>query len=293
VSLSRRALLAGGLGVAALGAAGAVAYEDPPLRHRVKRLLDPVPEPSSHVPDATGTTLVSGEFVSRARGGRTVGWTVAYPPGSDVHAALPVALVLYGRSGDHSSAFKGHALDRFLADAVKHGTPPYALASADGGDHDYWHRRADGDDPQRMLLEEFLPMLAARGLRTRRIGLTGWSMGGYGALLLAEHLTRQGCAAVAVDSPALWTSAGDSAPGAFDNRADFERNDVFAMRDRLAGIPMRVAIGTSDPFYRSTRTFIAGLARRPITDFSTGGHDLAFWHHSAPAQLRFLGRYLH
>ncbi|MBV9098912.1 MAG: esterase, partial [Frankiaceae bacterium] len=69
--------------------------------------------------------------------------------------------------------------------------------------HTYWHRRSDGDDPQLMLLTEFIPLLASRGLRTDRLGLAGWSMGGYGALLLAERIGPSRCAAVAVDSPAL------------------------------------------------------------------------------------------
>ena len=135
-------------------------------------------------------------------------------------------------------------------------------------------------------------MLRSRGLRTERIGLSGWSMGGYGALLLAERLGRTGCAAVAVDSPALWLRAGDTAPGAVDGAADYHRNDVFAGRPRLAGMPVRVAIGTSDPFYVATKAFVAGLQPRPATDFSIGGHTLAFWRHSAPAQLRFLGQHL-
>jgi enterochelin esterase-like enzyme len=200
--------------------------------------------------------------------------------------------VLHGRGDSHRTVFGSHAWDRFLAQAVAAGTAPFALAAVDGGDHGYWHRRANGDDAQQMIVTEFLPMLQQRGLRTSRLGLAGWSMGGFGALLLAERLGAEACAVVAVDSPALWVRAGDSASGAFDNRADFARNDVFAGRPKLAGIPLRVAIGTSDPFYRATRTFVSGLAPRPDVDFSLGGHDLAFWRHSAPAQLRFLGAHL-
>ena len=49
-----------------------------------------------------------------------------------------------------------------------------------------------------MVLHEFLPLLdAARGLDvTDRIGLLGWSMGGYGALRLAGPAwSRAICAA--------------------------------------------------------------------------------------------------
>lgn len=283
-------MLTGAAGAAAVALAGVA--EGPRVWRRADAALHPAPEPTYDLPSVKAGGIVTGAFNSAARKGRRVRWAVAYPPGATTDQALPVALVLHGRGDNFADAFGSHALDRFLADAVHDGTPAFALASMDGGDHSYWHRRADGDDPQRMLLEEFLPMLRARGLRTERIGLSGWSMGGFGALLLAERLGRGGCAAVAVDSPALWLHAGDTAPGAFDDAADYQRNDVYAGRPRLAGVPVRVAIGTSDPFYVAAKSFVAGLTPRSATDFSVGGHTLAFWRHSAPAQLRFLGQHL-
>ena len=288
MSLSRRQLLVGAGAVGVAGAAGA-AVGVPGVRHRLDQLIHPVPEPSYSVP-ARNASVVSGSFVSNARGGRTVGWTIGYPEGSA--RELPVALVLHGRSDDHATVFGSHAWGRYLVAAVATGTPPFAVAAVDGGDHTYWHRRRDGDDPQLMLLTEFIPLLAQRGLRTRRLGLAGWSMGGYGALLLAERIGSAGCAAVAVDSPALWARPDDRAPGAFDNAADFRSHDVLANRASLAGIPMRIAIGTSDPFYRTTRGFASELTPQPATDFSPGGHDIAFWRHSAPAQIAFLGEHL-
>lgn len=286
--LSRRSLLFGAAGVAAAaGVTGAV--EGGPAWHHADALLHPAPEPKSTVPSIRAGAIVTGAFASAARGGRRVRWAVAYPPATATDATLPVALVLHGRGDNYATAFGSHALDRFLAAAVQAGTPPFALASVDGGDHGYWHRRGNGDDPQRMLTDEFLPLLHRRGLRTTTVGLTGWSMGGFGALLLAERLGSPGCAAVAVDSPALWLRASDTAPGAFDDAADYRRNDVFAGRGRLARIPVRVAIGTSDPFYAATRSFVAGLTPKPATDFSVGGHTVAFWRHSAPVQIRFIG----
>lgn len=288
--LSRRALLAAIGGVGVLGAGGAIAG-DRSWRHGLRQLVDPVPEPPSNVPHVAPAPTVSGSFRSAARGGRDVGWTIAYPDGVR-RAGLPVALVLHGRGDSHRTVFDSHAWGRFLAAAVKQGTPPYAIAAVDGGNHTYWHRRADGDDPQRMIVDEFLPMLRARGLRTARLGVAGWSMGGYGALLLAERLGAAACAVVAVDSPALWLHPGDSAPGAFDDREDFLRNDVFAKRPQLHGVPIRVAIGTSDPFYRGARVFVRGLDPPAAVDFSPGGHDVAFWRHAAPGQIRFLGAHL-
>jgi dienelactone hydrolase len=289
VSVSRRALLLGAAGIATAGGAAAVVVETPGARTRLDHLVHPVPEPSYSVPPQDAA-FVSGSFVSTARRGRRVGWSIAYPPGS---RSLPVVVVLHGRSNNHTDVFGGgHAWGHYLLAAVASGTPPFAVAAVDGGEHSYWHRRADGDDPQRMLLTEFVPLLARRGLRTDRIGLAGWSMGGFGALLLAERLGAAKCAVVAVDSPALWTSASDTAPGAFDGAADYRANDVFSGRPWLRGIAVRVAIGTADPFYRATRSFVAGLTPRPAVDFSRGGHDSAFWRHSAPHQIAFLGEHL-
>jgi pimeloyl-ACP methyl ester carboxylesterase len=200
--------------------------------------------------------------------------------------------VLHGRGGNETSAFGELELDGYLADAVAAGTAPFALAAVDGGDHSYWHPRRSGEDPQAMLLREFVPLLGRMGLRTSRVGLCGWSMGGYGALLLAETVGAARIAAVAADSPALWQHAAETAAGAFDGPADFAAHDVFAHRARLAGVPVRIACGTEDPFYPAVRTFLPGVPDLAGTNLVTGGHTDSFWRGSAPAQLRFLGRAL-
>ena len=156
---------------------------------------------------------------------------------------LPVCLVLHGYSDDHRAATKLVHLDRALATMKRQGVPPIALVAMDGGFDTYWHRRVYGDDPQRMLLDELLPRLNAAGMQTSRIGLFGWSMGVHAVLLLGEKLGPSRVAFIAADSPALWLDPGLSAPGAFDDREDFIRNDVFAGRPKLAGIPVRVMCG--------------------------------------------------
>jgi S-formylglutathione hydrolase FrmB len=200
-------------------------------------------------------------------------------------------LVLHGRGNNHRDVLGNHHLGAFLGAAVRAGAPPFALVAVDGGEHSYWHRRRSGEDPQAMITEELLPVLADRGLRTARFGVGGWSMGGYGALLLAEQLGSARIVVCAVDSPALWLHAGDSAPGAFDNRADFQDNDVIAQRARLRGVPLRVACGTSDPFLPGVKAFLTAIPAAEH-DLSPGGHDLAFWQHAAPGQLAFVGRHL-
>ncbi len=237
-------------------------------------------------------TRDSGSFASAACG-RDVSWRLALPPGAAAGEALPVALVLHGRGGSARSAFSGLALDGFLADAVASGTPPFTLASVDGGDHSYWHRRATGEDPQGMLVQEYLPLLADRGLVTSRIAAFGWSMGGYGALLLVTALGPDRVAAVAADSPALWERAADTAPGAFDDAADFAADfaahDVSTRQGDLADIRVRVACGESDPFYDATRAFAATTPDLAGAVYGPGAHDQGYWRSTALGQLRFLG----
>ncbi|MGN6252621.1 MAG: alpha/beta hydrolase-fold protein [Marmoricola sp.] len=265
MTLSRRGLLAGGTaaGLAALAGCGSAGEE---------------------------AELVSGSFSSQHLPGPRVGWTVARPVGA--RRRLPVVVSLHGRGGDHRSTFDELRLGSVLQAVVAAGSPPFALASVDGGDHGYWHRRADGSDAGAMVADELVPLLARHGLDTSRVGLYGWSMGGYGALLLAGQ-RRVRARAVAVSSPALFTSAGATAAGAFDDAADFDRHDVYAHPAWLRGVPLMVACGRSDPFYDATRSFTARIRPSPRTSFGPGAHDAAYWRSVAPAQLRFLARHLH
>ena len=110
----------------------------------------------------------SGSFVSRYRAGARTGWTILYPPGHSsarTRRGLPVLIALHGRTGSHTDAYRKLHLDEVLADVVNHGAAPFAIASVDGGDHDYWHPRRD-TDPAGMVVHEFLPLLTSRVRRT-------------------------------------------------------------------------------------------------------------------------------
>jgi len=245
--------------------------------------------PAGRLPDVAPVPSTTGAFVSAARGGRTVGWTISAPAAS---APLPVAVALHGYGGDHRT-FSGHALgyDRFLAAHLRDGGAPFAIAAVDGGNR-YWHRRADGDDPAAMVVDEFLPLLRDRGLDTTRLGLTGNSMGGYGALHIGGVLGAGRVRAVAALSPALWTAAGDTARGAFDDAADFRANTVTGRQRALDGVAMRIDCGTGDGFEPAVRTYRGGFRSAPAGGFEPGGHDRAYWRRMAPDQIAFLGRHL-
>ena len=78
-----------------------------------------------------------------------------------------------------------------------------------------------------MVLEELLPMLSSMGMDTSRVGFLGWSMGGYGALLLGAQLGPARTAGICAISPALYTSFTGSAPGAFDSYDDWVQHSVY------------------------------------------------------------------
>jgi enterochelin esterase-like enzyme len=277
----RRVLAAGGLGVVAL----AVGAESWPRGRRGCG----VPVPSASAPPGP---LQDGRFHSGGLG-RQVAWTVAWPPGHRPGDALPVCALLHPRGGDHRSGFEQLQLHRHLAEELAAGrAAPYALAAVDGGDGD-WHPSPGGDsDPVGMLLEEFLPLLAGRGLGAdaAQVGLLGWSSGGSGALRAAETAPRA-VAAVVASSAELWTSwaaASAARPGRFADEDDWRRNDVIGHAGRLAGVQVRVDCGSSDPFARATLALAARLPPGGRAHLDRGCHDPAFWRHQAPAQLRFL-----
>jgi len=174
----------------------------------------------------------------------------------------------------------------------------FAVICVDGGST-YWHERASGDDPIGMIIHEVLPRAAAAGLTTRRIGIAGESMGGYGALLLAQRVAAPGVAAVAALSPAIFASYADARsanPGSFDSQQDFVRNDVFAGLSALRHVPVWVACGADDPFQPEAALFRARLAaltgHQVPGGITSGCHDEAFWQRTMPAALQFFGRHL-
>lgn len=241
------------------------------------RPLDPAP------PAQAAPTMVTGSFVSAARGGISTNWAIARPPGQT--KPLRPVIALHGKGNDAAAVMAG-GVEQGLAQAVNAGLPPFAVVAVDGGGG-YWHRRADGDDAGSMVLNELIPMLDSHGLDTSRVGFLGWSMGGYGALLLGGRLGPGRTAAICAVSPALWTSAGAAAPGAFDGPEDYAANSVWGM-PALGSIPIRIDCGDSDPFYSATKQFIAQLPTPPAGGFSPGGHDGSFWSSQLPAEMTWM-----
>jgi enterochelin esterase-like enzyme len=299
-NVRRRLFIRAGLAsVAVVTAAGAAGFE---LVSRGvlpgKSMLDqidgacsvPVPDPAY----ASAGPALSGSFYSAARR-RAVGYTIAYPPGHRPGDRLPLVVALHGYGASHANALSGMSPAQALALRAD-GAPlaPMAMVTADGGGG-YWNPHP-GDDPMAMLTGELIPMCRRLGLGRppHRIGVMGISMGGYGALLLAEKHPGL-IAAVAAISPAIWTSyaqARAANAGAYASAADFAADDAVAHAAALARVPVRVAAGYSDPFYPGVRALAGALPEGAIVDFASGCHDGSFFTAQEPPSLAFLARHL-
>lgn len=232
-----------------------------------------------------GFGLEGGTFSSRFWPGREVRWRLARPGHRATGTApQPLVVALHGRGANADWPFTAVHIERHVV------STGLAVATVDGGTF-YWHARRSGVDTGRMVIEELLPLLGSKGLATDRFGLLGWSMGGYGALLMAARLGPGRVAGVVATSAALSRSFGDTTAGAFDDREDFVRNDVFAARGALRGIPVRLDCGRDDRFIEANRAFARGLPDAAVT-FDEGAHTDAYYAAHAGAQMRWLRKHL-
>ena len=314
---SRRAVLFGGIGLAAAACLGG-GYElvqdgTLPGKYTLARLDGACgsapPAPSGPLP---ARHVVSFYSVYRHR---MVQMVTLVPAGAASGRGLSVVVALHG-SGGTAAALASQIGPAMTTAAVTR----LAVICVDGG-NTYWHERADGDNPVGMILHEVLPRAAASGLAVGRIGLTGESMGGYGALLLAERLAAAqpvepapasaqpakaaaagpppAVAAAAALSPAIFASYADAHAAnstAFDSSADFARNNVLASVDALRTVPTWVACGSDDPFEPQTALFRARLGTatgHPAAGaILSGCHDDAFFERNMPAGLQFIAAHL-
>ncbi|SDO60041.1 Alpha/beta hydrolase family protein [Pedococcus dokdonensis] len=256
-TLTRRSLLAGAAGAGAVALAGCRGSGAVPVRSGTLR--------SSHLP------------------GHVLNWQLAQAPSpSGSSAAAPVVVVLHGKGGDASHAFRIMKLHEHVKETG------LTLASVDGGDF-YWHARRVGVDTGAMVIDDFLPLVRRETGYEGKVAFLGWSMGGYGSLLLASELGPDAVFAVVAESAALWTAPELSAEGAFDDRADFIAHDVFRRTDVLSKIPVRMDCGRSDPFVPGNKAFGKALPSAELT-FDKGGHTAEYWTSHGGPQLEWVRR---
>ena len=221
--------------------------------------------------------------------------SVVVPDGTDGEGR-PLLVFLHGRSGDSETFTEDEPFFEALDDQ---GERAPVVAFPDGGDSSYWHDRDTGNWDA-YLMKEVIPRVEDEyGTDVSRIAVGGISMGGFGALDLAFHHKGSFCAAGG-HSPALYTSGGESAPGAFDDAEDFAANDVIeaASTDPAAfdGLPVWLDAGKSDPFVPGVTAMTSALENSgaDLTAKSNwrGGHVEKYWNDHWSNYLGFYAKAL-
>jgi len=242
--------------------------------------------------DTQGARVLDLEIESAAVG-EQLELDIVVPEGGS--GARPLLVFLHGSGGSNESFTENEALFEALDEL---GDRAPAIAFPDGGEDRYWHDR-EGGDWGRYVTSEVIPLAArASGADASRVAIGGISMGGFGAYDIALDHPKRFCA-VGGHSPALWLSAGDTAPGAFDDAEDFERNDVIETvresPEAFGGVPVWSDAGFADPFLISTVAFSDAL-RSGDADLTAhiwpGAHDQVYWDEHWDEYLRFYARSL-
>jgi S-formylglutathione hydrolase FrmB len=146
-------------------------------------------------------------------------------------------------------------------------------------------------------MREVLPAaLKSLPVDPHRVAIGGVSMGGFGALDIARRNPGRFCAAGG-HSPAIWTTGGETAPGAFDDAADFARHDLVRYAGRArhpwGSIPLWLDRGNQDWFVHGDSAFVSALrknGRKISTRRWPGRHNGAYWRAHTSDYLRFYVR---
>lgn len=222
--------------------------------------------------------------------GTALGVNVVTPARPGPMGDRSLLVFLHGRSGSEETFADDEA---FFAALAGLGSQAPVVAFPDGGEHSYWHDRAEGDWG-RYVMNEAIPTVIRRfGVNPDRVAIGGISMGGFGAFDLALKHPDRFCA-VGGHSAALWFEGDETAPGAFDDAADFARNDVISTvrtdPGAFGSTPIWNDYGDDDPFRVYNESFVEalGAGSAELTAHSwPGGHETSYWDSHWPAYLRF------
>jgi enterochelin esterase-like enzyme len=249
--------------------------------------------------------LAAGQLLAgpSTRGARVVTFTVhshfvghalhevaTVPAGVKPGEQRPLLVFLHGRGGHAGDFFH----DEFYGELEQLGSRAPIVVELDGGNHSYWHDRHDGRWGSYVLKEAIPAAVKLLGADPHRIAIGGISMGGFGAFDLARRAGPGHFCAVGGHSPAFWLASGDTAPGAFDDSADFSRHDVYgwvrAHRRPFGRVPLWIDHGDQDPFSAADARIVRALRADGSSLTShvwPGKHDTAYWRAHTARYLRF------
>lgn len=155
------------------------------------------------------------------------------------------------------------------------------IAFPDGGADSYWHER-DAGNWDAYIVSEVIPKVADEfGADPERVAIGGISRGGFGAYDIALHHPGRFCT-IGGHSPALWQTAGETAPGAFDSGP-------------FLGQPAWLDSGTADPFVPGIDAMASALHSAGAdlqVHHAPGGHETAYWDRHWPQYFNFYAKAL-
>jgi S-formylglutathione hydrolase FrmB len=208
--------------------------------------------------------------------------TIVLPAGT--RRDRPLLIFLHGRGGNQNSELS----TPMFAALRSLGRAAPDIAFPDGGDHSYWHNRHGGAWGSYVLREVLSKAIEVAHADPRRLAIGGLSMGGFGAYNLARLDPGRFCA-IGADSAAVWPTASATAPGAFDDQADFAANNIIALARANPALYGNARLwldgGDQDPFHAADEQLAAALHIR--MHVWPGGHDFDYWNAHWPEYLRF------
>jgi enterochelin esterase-like enzyme len=244
--------------------------------------------PTTLPPTPSDNATVSELTIASEAVGRELAVSVVEPAGSRGEAR-PLLVFLHGAGGSSQSFVDNEAV---LGGLAALGTRAPVVAFPEG-EESWWRDRATGEWG-RYVMREVIPAVSRRfNTDPSRVAIGGISMGGFGAYHLGLAYPRRFCA-VGGHSAGLWLDPSAEFPGAFDNQADYERNDVLAAVQADPGAFGAARVwndyGDQDWFVAGNSAFVSAL-NTGDADLTAhvwpGGHDAAYWDAHWPAYLRF------
>ncbi|MGC3998175.1 MAG: alpha/beta hydrolase-fold protein [Anaeromyxobacter sp.] len=214
---------------------------------------------------------------SAARG-ETVPFAVWLPPGFQPGQELPLLVMLHGMNMGPSQWLDG-GLANYLDNLLAQGRiRPMVVLFPDGGGESFYEGEVEQD-----IVAELVPAIRKRfGLRAGPAAIAGMSMGGYGALHLAQA------------HPDVFGHADALSPGSMD-QGSLPRLDA-ALAKAPYPVPLTIRCGKSDDLVLPWVERAVRILRNHGTEFTyvtaRGAHDWEYWRSVTEPVLEEASRFL-